>query len=75
MAHPVPKDIELGVLMGPGYHGETDVYARVHLEAMRLIKDRGVSCVQASDATDIHTSQLRLGAELRRQSAAGLSWQ
>jgi hypothetical protein len=29
-------------------HGETEVYPRVQLEAVRLIKDRGVSYVQAS---------------------------
>jgi transposase-like protein len=29
-------------------HGETEVYGEFKLEAVRLIKDRGVSYVQAS---------------------------
>ena len=29
------------------------------LEAVRLIKDRGVSCVQTSEDLGVHTSQLR----------------
>ena len=40
-------------------HGETEVYAGVKLEAVRLIKDRGVSYVQASQDLNVHPSQLR----------------
>ena len=40
-------------------HGETEVYARVQAEAVRLIKDRGVSYGQASQDLGVHTSQLR----------------
>ena len=46
--------------MGPeGVHGAREVYARFKLEAVRLIKDRGVSYVQASEDLGVHTSQLR----------------
>jgi hypothetical protein len=40
-------------------HGATEVYAEFKLEAVRLIKDRGVSYVQASEDLGVHTSQLR----------------
>ena len=44
------------------------------LEAVRLIKDRGVSYAQASQDLDVHTSQLRNWVkEFCRRSAAGLS--
>jgi hypothetical protein len=36
-------------------HGETEVYPGVELEAVRLIKDRGVSYVQASQDLGVHT--------------------
>src|SRR6476660_7490583 len=46
---PGSEDTELGVLMELEVgHGETEVHAGVKLEAVRLIKDRGVSYVQAS---------------------------
>src|SRR5262249_20246205 len=45
------------------------------LEAVRLIKDRGVSYVQASRDLNVHPSQLRdWGEEVLRGSAARLSW-
>jgi hypothetical protein len=40
-------------------HGETEVYREFKLEAVRPIKDRGVSYVQASQDLRVHTSQLR----------------
>ena len=40
-------------------HGETEVHAGVKLEAVRLIKDRGVSYGQASQDLGVHPSQLR----------------
>ena len=40
-------------------HGETEVTREFKLEAVRLIKDRGVSYVQASQDLNVHTSQLR----------------
>ena len=42
-----------------GGHGETAVTREFKLEAVRLIKDRGVSYVQASEDLGVHTSQLR----------------
>ena len=45
------------------------------LEAVRLIKDRGVSYAQASQDLNVHPSQpARLGEEVLRGSAARLSW-
>ena len=45
------------------------------LEAVRLIKDRGVSYVQASQDLGVHTSQLpRLGKEACGRSAACVPW-
>jgi Homeodomain-like domain len=56
---PGSEDTELGVLMELEVgHGETEVYPRVQ-GAVRLIKDRGVSYVQASQDLGVHTSQLR----------------
>jgi transposase len=44
------------------------------LEAVRLMKDRGVSYVQASQKLGVHTSQLRDWVEeVRRPSAARFS--
>jgi transposase-like protein len=40
-------------------HGETEVTREFKLEAVRLIKDRGVSYVQASQDLNVHTSQRR----------------
>ena len=41
-------------------HGETEVYTGVQaLEAVRLIKERGVSYAQASLDLGVHQSQLR----------------
>jgi transposase-like protein len=40
-------------------HGETEVTREFKLEAVRLIKDRGVSYVQASKGLGVHQSQLR----------------
>ena len=45
------------------------------LEAVRLIKDRGVSYVQASQDLNVHPSQLRdLGEEVVRGPAACFPW-
>lgn len=45
------------------------------LEAVRLIRERGVSHAQASQDLGVHPSQLRdLGEEVRRRSTARLSW-
>jgi len=45
------------------------------LEAVRLIKERGVSYVQASQDLGVHTSQLRNWVEeARRRSATRVSW-
>lgn len=57
--HPVPKTP--GCFNGTGgWSGETDVHARVFkLETVRLIRDRGVSYVQAAEDLDVHTSHLR----------------
>ena len=45
------------------------------LEAVRLIKDRGVSYGQASQDLDVHhVAASRLGEEVRRRSATRLSW-
>jgi Transposase len=56
---PGSEDTELGVLMELVGHGETEVLAGFKLEAVRVIKDRGVSYVQASQDLDVHPSQLR----------------
>ena len=40
-------------------HGKTKVYTRVQLEAVRLIKERGVSYAQVSHDLSVHQSQLR----------------
>ena len=40
-------------------HGETEGYTRVKLEAVRLIKERGVSYVQAAQELGVHQSVLR----------------
>jgi len=40
-------------------HGETEVYREFKLEAVRLIKDRGVSYAQAGQDLGVHQSQLR----------------
>ena len=40
-------------------HGETEFTREFKLEAVRLIKDRAVSYVQASQDLGVHTSQLR----------------
>ena len=40
-------------------YGKTKVYTRVQLEAVRLIKERGVSFAQASHDLSVHQSQLR----------------
>ena len=40
-------------------HGETKVTREFKLEAVRLIKHRGVSYVQASQDLNVHPSQLR----------------
>jgi transposase-like protein len=40
-------------------HGETEVYPGFKLEAVRLIKVRGVSYVQAPQDLNVHVSQLR----------------
>jgi transposase len=51
---------ELGVLMEPEVcHGETEVYTEFKFEAVRLIKERGVSYAQASLDLGVHQSQLR----------------
>ena len=56
---PGSEDTELGVLMELEVdHGETEVYARV---AVRLIKDRGVSYVQASQDLGVHPSHRAIG--------------
>ena len=53
-------DLEVG-------HGETEVYPRVQVEAVRLIKNRGVSYVQTSQDLSAHTPQLRdCGEEVLR---------
>jgi transposase len=59
-------------------HGATKVYPRVKLEAVKLIKERGVGYVQAARDLGVHQSVLRqLGEGLRSRSAAFLSrlWQ
>jgi transposase-like protein len=46
--------------MGPEVrHGEAEIHARVQDEAVRLIKERGVSYNQASVDLGVHQSQLR----------------
>jgi len=56
-------------------HGETEVYTRVKLEAVRLIKDRGVSYTQAAQDLGVHQSQLQMKpkqleiARLKREAA------
>ena len=40
-----------------------------NLEAVRLIKERGVSYTQASAILGVHQSQLRLGEVVRGRSA------
>ena len=40
-------------------HGETEVYTGVQAQAVRLIKERGVSYAQASLDLGVHQSQLR----------------
>jgi transposase-like protein len=44
------------------------------LEAVRLIKDRGVSYVQASQDLNVQSSQLRDWVKKLRGCAARLSW-
>jgi transposase len=59
---PVPgsEDTELGVLMELEVgHGETKFTREFKLEAVRLIKQRGVSYTQASEDLGVHQSQLR----------------
>ena len=57
---PGSEDTELGVLMELEVgHGETEVTREFKLEAVRLIKDRGVSYAQASQDLNVHPSQLR----------------
>ena len=51
---PGSEDTELGVLMELEVgHGETEVTREFKLEAVRLIKDRGVSYVQASPSKHV----------------------
>ena len=59
---PVPgsEDTELGVFMGPGAVMERRRFTReFKLEAVRLIRDRGVSYAQASQDLNVHPTQLR----------------
>jgi transposase-like protein len=44
------------------------------LEAVRLIKDRGVSYVQASEDLGVHPSQLRDWVKKFAEPGTGLSW-
>jgi transposase-like protein len=44
-------------------HGEAEVTREFKLEAVRLIKERGVSYAQASQDLGVHTSQLRIVGE------------
>jgi hypothetical protein len=58
---PVPKTPRLGVLMDRRCVMERRKFTReFKLEAVRLIKERGVSYTQASDL-GVHQSQLRVG--------------
>ena len=43
------------------------------IEAVRLIKDRGVSVAQAARDLDVHENVLRKWEGVRRRSGAGLS--
>ena len=57
---PGSEDTELGVSMEPEVdHGEAEFTREFKLEAVRLIKERGVSYAQASQDLGVHTSQLR----------------
>ena len=57
---PGSEDTELGVLMELEVVMERRKFSwESKLEAVRLIKDRGVSCAQASADLNLHTSQLR----------------
>jgi hypothetical protein len=57
---PGSEDTELGVLMELEVgHGETKFTREFKLEAVRLIQERGVSYVQASQDLGVHVSQLR----------------
>jgi hypothetical protein len=54
------EDNELDVMMEPEVgHGATKVYPRVKLEAVKLIKERGVGYVQAARDLGVHQSVLR----------------
>ena len=54
---PGSEDTEFGVLMEPEVpHGEAEITREFKLEAVRLIKDRGESYVQASHL-GVHTSR------------------
>jgi hypothetical protein len=55
------EDTELGVTMGPEVgHGETTIYItrEFKLEAVRLIKERGVSYEQGAQDRGVHQSVL-----------------
>ncbi len=59
---PVPglEDTELGVFIEPEVgHGTTTAYSGVKLEAVKLIRDRGVSYAQAARDLGVHQSMLR----------------
>ena len=43
------------------------------LEAVRLVRERGVSVAQAARDLDLHQNMLQLGEGLRGRSGAGLS--
>jgi len=54
------EDTELGALLGQEGRVERPKFAReFKLEAVRLIKDRGVSYVQASKDLGVHAARLR----------------
>ncbi len=58
--HPGSEDTELGVLMEAEVrHGASKFTREFKLEAVRLIKQRGVSFAQVSQDLSIHVSQLR----------------
>jgi len=42
-------------------HGETAVYTEFKLEAVRLIKERGVSYAQASEDLGVHRRSCAIG--------------
>ena len=53
-------DTEIGCFMRPeGSHAETEVQSEFEVEAVRLVRERGVSAAQVARDLDVHENVLR----------------